>query len=133
MRKTKEPEKNNENKILMFISKEDAKEFEQIAKGRKFCRKGERIVDICDEEIKRYKFEHYSNLFEKIFKRHKYNKKKEKLLLENRVSSIVRAIAINIINNCGDEEINRDEIILKVKKYILNAVEEYNKDISKAS
>ena len=139
MKKTKDytekiSKKNDDsNKILTFISKEDAIEFKRIASGRKFCKKGEKLVDICDDEIDRYNFEKHAGILQKLFRRHKYNKKKEKLLLENRTSSIIRAIVVQTIEKYNEEELDRDKIKSEVKQYILKKVEEYNKSISKAS
>ena len=44
----------NINEIFQIQSPQDACEFERIAKGRKFCKIGDRIGDICDEELERY-------------------------------------------------------------------------------
>ncbi len=44
------------DKILKIESLEDAKEFERVASGRKFCKKkrGTRVQDICEEEVENY-------------------------------------------------------------------------------
>lgn len=131
MKKTKESEKNIAiDNILKFTSPEDAEEFKQIASGRKFCKKGERIQDICDEELERYEYENLSGFFTKIFMRRKFKQKKKKLMLENRVSSVTRAVAVKSINDLLEsdvETINRNELVTKVKNTILKKVEEYQK------
>lgn len=131
MKKTKESEKNIAiDNILKFTSPEDAEEFKQIASGRKFCKKGERIQDICDEELERYEYENLSGFFTKIFMRRKFKQKKQKLMLENRVSSVTRAVAVKSINDLLEsdaETINRNELVSKVKNTILKKVEEYQK------
>lgn len=133
MKKTKELEKDEAiNNILNFTSQEDAEEFRRVASGRKFCKKGERIQDICDEELERYEYENFSGIFTKLFKHHKFKKNKKKLMLENRVSSVTRAITIDYINSWQEKNnekfINRNELILKVKNTILEKVEEYQKE-----
>lgn len=125
MRKTKEVKQDNVlEEIIKFTSAEDAEEFRKVASGRKFCKKGERIQDICDEEIERYEYEHNAGLFSKIFKHHKFKKNKEKLMLENRISSIIRSVVVFYIND-DQGKINRDELVLKVKKAILKSIEKY--------
>ena len=55
MKKTKELESEETSvsmdKILKIESLEDAKEFERVASGRKFCKRGTRVQDICEEEV----------------------------------------------------------------------------------
>ena len=58
----------NINEIFQIQSPQDAREFERIAKGRKFCKIGDRIGDICDEELERYYYENSRNIFVRIFK-----------------------------------------------------------------
>lgn len=41
-------------KILKIDQLEDAKEFERVASGRKFCKRGTRVQDICEEEVENY-------------------------------------------------------------------------------
>lgn len=118
MKKTKE--------IIKFLSKEDAEEFKQVASGRKFCKKGERLIDICDEEMKRYEYENSSNIFVRIFKARKYRKNKGKLMLESRVSSSIRAVVANYVDN-QEEPLDRYELINKVRTDILESVSEYEK------
>lgn len=120
----------NIDKILQFTSSQDVEEFKRIATGRKFCRVGERICDIYDEEIERYNYENCKNIFVKFFKRKKF--KQEKLMLENRTTSIIRTITAQFIRNVKENEINKEEIISDVKKYILEKVNEYNRELSKA-
>ena len=58
MKKTKELENEETSvsmdKILKIESLEDAKEFERVASGRKFCKRGTRVQDICEEEVENY-------------------------------------------------------------------------------
>ena len=131
MKKTKESN-SNIDKILEFTSQEDVEEFRRVASGRKFFKKGERLIDICDEEIEKYKYERSNNIFIKIFKHYKIKKNKEKLMLENRVSNIIRTIANIYIKDAEDGNIDRDIIILKVREAILEKVSTYNKDTSKS-
>lgn len=136
MKKTKEIEKKENiiDKVLGFTSPQDAEEFRKIASGRKFCKKGERLQDICDEEIERFEYKNFSGIFTKIFKHRKFKKNKEKLMLESRVSNVIRTIVAEYINEIYKEQeaINRDELVLRVKNTILEKVTEYNK-IKKAS
>ena len=126
MKKTKEvKEESAIEKILQFTSREDAEEFRRVASGRKFCKKGERVQDICDEELERYEYENNTSLFKKIFKHHKFKKNKERLMLESRIPSIIRAIALEYINSSEEKPIKRNELIEKVKSTILEAVSKY--------
>lgn len=129
MKKTKEVKENIIDNVLKFTSKEDAEEFRKVVSGRKFCKKGERIQDICDEELEKFEYKNCSNIFTKIFKHSKFKKEKKRLMLENRVSSVIRAIVIDCINNYENNEIelNRNELVLKVKNIILEKIEEYKK------
>lgn len=122
--------KQTKENILQIKSVQEAEEFKRIAKGRKFCKIGERICDICKEEIERYNYEKCKNIFIKIFKHKKYTK--QKMMIENRTSSIIRAIAADNIRKTENEPIDIDELIESVKKVILNEVEEYNRNFSKA-
>lgn len=126
MKKTKEvKEESTIKKILQFTSPEDAEEFKRVANGRKFCKKGERVQDICDEELERYEYENNTGFFAKIFKHHKFKKNKEKLMIESRIPSVVRAIASEYIKSSEETPIKRNELIEKVKSTILEAVNEY--------
>ncbi|MGN1327387.1 MAG: hypothetical protein ACI4VQ_04885 [Clostridia bacterium] len=131
MKKTKEIEKKEDiiNKVLNFTSPQDAEEFKKIASGRKFCKKGERLQDICDEEIEKFEYKKFSGIFTKIFKHHKLKKNREKIMLESRVSNVIRTVAVECINEIYEEKgaINREELVLKVKNTILDKVIEYNK------
>ena len=53
-------------------------------------------------------------------------------MLENRTTSIIRTITAQFIRNVKENEINKEEIISDVKKYILEKVNEYNRELSKA-
>ena len=69
MKKTKEikSEENSVEKILKFESIEDAEAFEYVAKGRKFCKKGERIQDICEDELENCICRNSGNIILKIY------------------------------------------------------------------
>ena len=111
------------NEEFYIISKEDEIEFKKLATGRKFCKKGESISDICDEEITRYNYEKSFNILKKFFQHRKYKKKTEKILLEKRSSSCIRAMAYKYIRD--EENTNREQIINKVKSTILEAIEDF--------
>ena len=118
MKKTKD--------IIKFLSKEDAEEFKQVATGRKFCKQGERLIDICDQELKRYEYQNSHNIFVRIFKDRKYRKNKENFMIENRISSNIRAVVANYVDN-QEEVLDRYELINKVRTDILESVSEYEK------
>lgn len=137
MEKTKETKVKNTEKlsnVIEFISENDAKEFKRIATGRKFCKRGERIIDICNEEIERYKYNNSSNIFVKIFKYHKFQKNKG-CMIENRLSSNIRGIAQCCINNANVEDefldIKVEDLVKQVKEIILEKVEKYQKQENK--
>ena len=125
MKKTKEVKQ--ENEILKIASEKDAQEFKSIASGRKFCKQGEQVVDICKEEIERYEFNHTAGIFARLFKGHKYRKNKKYLMLESRTTSIIRALAVEYINKCEEEEktIIKEEMVKSIKETINKKVEEY--------
>lgn len=126
MKKTKEIKEYIEEKKIQFISIEDAEEFRSIARGRKFCKKGERLQDICMQEIERSNYKKSRNIFVKIFKHSKF--KSEKLLLEKRTSSIIRTVARECINN-SEEEIDINKLVKQVKEIILENTEKYLKNL----
>ena len=126
MKKTKEIKENIEEKNIQFISIEDAEEFRSIARGRYFCKKGERLQDICMQEIERSNYKKSRNIFVKIFKHSKF--KSEKLLLEKRTSSIIRTVAKECINN-SEEEIDINKLVKQVKEIILENTEKYLKNL----
>lgn len=126
MKKTKEIKEYIEEKNIQFISIEDAEEFRSIARGRKFCKKGERLQDICMQEIERSNYKKSRNIFVKIFKHSKF--KSEKLLLEKRTSSIIRTVAKECINN-SEEEIDINKLVKQVKEIILENTEKYLKNL----
>ena len=125
MKKTKEleNEKNSIEKILKFESVEDAKEFERIASGRKFCKRGTRVQDICDEEVENYICRTRGKLLLKWYLNRKMKKNKDKLMLESRTTSVIRALAVAYIeeNDETDEEI----VTQNVKNTILTKAKEY--------
>lgn len=111
--------------VLEFVSSSDANEFKQMANGRKFCRVGERLSDICSDEIERYDYENSKNIFVKVFKGKKFKNSKNKFLIENRLNSNVRAVAATCVRNVEDEELNEEKVVNNVKEQILNAVNKY--------
>lgn len=127
MKKTKEIKE--ENEILKINSLKEAEEFKSLANGRKFCKRGQRLVDICEEEVSKYEFKRDAGFFARIFKSHKLKKREKYLALECRNSSIVRAFAIDYINKCQTEEktVELEETIKFVKNEIITRVEEFEK------
>lgn len=129
MKKTKELEKEENiiEKILQFESLEDAKKIEEVASGRKFCKKGERLQDICNEELENYICKTSHNIILKIYLRRKLKKDKEKLLLESRVTAIIRGVAIETLNS--EEYFSEEELVKKVKDTILNQIKKYKEEL----
>lgn len=128
MKKTKEIKQ--ENKILKIVSEKDAQEFKSIASGRKFCKQGERIIDICKQEIEKYEFNNKAGFLAKLFKSHKYRKNKKYLMIECRTTSVIRALAVEYINKCEEENIsiNKEEMAKNIKEKINQKIEEYLKN-----
>ena len=81
MKKTKELEIEETlismDKILKIESLEDAKEFERVASGRKFCKRGTRVQDICEEEVENYICRTRGNLLLRWYLHRKMKKNKE--------------------------------------------------------
>lgn len=127
MKKTKEikSEENSVEKILKFESIEDAEAFEYVAKGRKFCKKGERIQDICEDELENCICRNSGNIILKIYLRHKLKKRKGKL--ESRITSVIRNLALEILDKEDCENLSEKELAKKVKEIILEEVEKYKK------
>ena len=127
MKKTKEIEieENPVEKILKFESLEDAKEFEYVASGRKFCKRGERILDICEDELENYICRDSANIILKLYLHHKLKKNKTKL--ESRITSVIRALAVELLNK--DDDVSEDELTKKVKETILGQVEKYKETL----
>lgn len=127
MKKTKEikSEENSVEKILKFESIEDAEAFEYVAKGRKFCKKGERIQDICEDELENYICRNSGNIILKIYLHHKLKKRKGKL--ESRITSVIRNLALEILDEEDCENLSEKELAKKVKEIILEEVEKYKK------
>ena len=127
MKKTKDVKKEESklDEILKIESMEDAEKFEDIANGRMFCKKGERIQDICNDELENYICRTDKNLLLKWYLPRKKKKCRNKLLLESRITSVTRALAIEFLNK--EEELDNKELTLKVKNYILEKVKEYKK------
>ena len=127
MKKTKEikSEENSVEKILKFESIEDAEAFEYVAKGRKFCKKGERIQDICEDELENCICRNSGNIILKIYLRHKLKKRKGKL--ESRITSVIRNLALEILDEEDCENLSKKELAKKVKEIILEEVEKYKK------
>src|SRR5574344_1021794 len=129
MKKIKKMQENIKEKVNLkdefnFLSIEDANEFKRIATGRKFCKKGERIIDICTEEIKRYKYNNSRNIFVKIFKYQKFQKCNVGII-ETRLSSNIRAMTQVCINDMDNDCINIEALANKVKQTILEKVAIY--------
>lgn len=118
----KKTEEINENDILIIISKEDAKEFKALASGRKFCKRGERISDICSEEFERKEYKKLS-LFSRIFRKKKF--RKSELLIESRLPSTVRRVASYILSKEENNNISEKELEEKTKQFILEKVDKY--------
>ena len=59
-----------------------------------------------------------------------YNK--NKMMIESRTTSVIRAIAAQQIRECEDENITREKLISNIKNIILEKVNEYNRGLSKA-
>lgn len=127
MKKTKEIkiEENSVEKILKFESIEDAEAFEYVAKGRKFCKKGERIQDICEDELENCICRNSGNIILKIYLHHKLKKRKGKL--ESRITSVIRNLALEILDEEDCENLSEKELAKKVKEIILEEVEKYKK------
>ena len=127
MKKTKEIEieEKSVEKILKFESLEDAKEFEYVASGRKFCKRGERIQDICEDELENYICRNSANIILKLYLHHKLKKNKTKL--ESRITSVIRALAVELLNK--DDDVSEDELTKKVKETILGQVEKYKETL----
>lgn len=127
MKKTKEIEieEKSVEKILKFESLEDAKEFEYVASGRKFCKRGERIQDICEDELENYICRNSANIILKLYLHHKLKKNKTKL--ESRITSVIRALAVELLNE--DDDVSEDELAKKVKETILEQIDKYKKTL----
>lgn len=127
MKKTKELENEETSvsmdKILKIESLEDAKEFERIASGRKFCKRGTRVQDICEEEVENYICRTRGNLLLRWYLHRKMKKNKERLLLESRVTSVIRALAVAYIEE--NDEIDEEIVTKNVKNIILAKTKEY--------
>ena len=118
-----------EDKILKIMSSEEETTFRNIATGRRFFKVGERVIDICEQEIERFRYEH-AGLLTRLFKKSKFRNKQEKYMLESRVPSAIRSVAAYCLQN--DEETflqsySAKDLAIKVKQYILEVVEEYHK------
>ena len=134
MKKTKEIENEEVSiqkiqKILNFESLEDAEKFAEVAGGRKFCKRGERVQDICSEEIENYVCKTSGNIILKLYLRHKLKKNREKLFLESRITSVIRAVVIQFIDD-EDDNLNEEKLTQKVKNVILDEVKKYREQLS---
>lgn len=128
--------KTKESNILIELGKdlsdEDITELKKIANGRKFCKIGERLIDICTDEIERYNYDNTDSIIIKIFKANKFNNKKNKYILENKINSTIRAIASDEVRKFGDDDDEEIEIneILKEVKDDMHQIIEYNNESS---
>ncbi len=137
MKKTKEQDKLEEkieeqkniiNEILKFDSIEDAYEIERVAIGRKFCKKGERLQDICIEEIESNICKKSKNIILKLYLHYKNKKDKNRFLLESRTTSTIRKVAQEVLKNTENiESVEESDIIKEVRNIILDKVKEYKK------
>lgn len=131
MKKTKEiKEENPIEKILEFESQEDAEKFEELANGRKFCKRGERIQDICEDELENYTCRNNGNIILKLYLHRKL--KKNKLKLECRFTRVIRAVTLNVLNEENEKNITEMELTKKVKETILKQVKKYEKQLEKS-
>ena len=123
MKKTKELENEETSvsmdKILKIESLDDAKVFERVASGRKFCKRGTRVQDICEEEVENYICRTRGNLLLRWYLHRKMKKNKEKLLLESRVTSVIRALAVAYIEENDETD---EEIVTKNVKNIIDGL-----------
>ena len=122
MEESKEIEENYIDKLLTFDSKSEAEDLSKIAKGRRFCKIGERLSDIYDQEIEKYKYENSKNIFLKIFKSRRFKQNNKKLLIENRPTSTIRGITAYIIKE-SKNFLTKEKVIKEVKKVILDKVD----------
>ena len=115
--------KTEEHGKITNIPEEDLQEIKRIVSGRKFCKRGRRLQDIVNEELARYEYENNSGIFTKLFKHRSFKKKKEQLMLECRVYSIIRTVIAECIDEIRADEkyvpIRNEELINKVKEKIL--------------
>ena len=124
-----------EERILELESRSESIEFRKIANGRRFFKVGERLIDICEQEIERFNYEH-AGFFTRLFNKSKFRNKKEKYMLESRIPSAIRAVAAYILRNDEEnDDINLDarELSMKVREYILRVVKEYDKQERESS
>ena len=123
----KKTEEINEDEILVIISKEDAEEFKSLATGKRFCKKGERITDICKEEFARKEYQNLG-LISRIFHRKRFKSNKNELLLECRLTSNIRRVAVYLLSKEENALINELELEKQTKDFIMNKVEKFFKD-----
>lgn len=116
------------DEILRFESLTDAEKFEEFAKGRMFCKRGEKLQDICEDELENYVCKNSKNFLLKWYLHRKTKKNKGQMLIESRLISVTRAIVVNILDK---EEIeDREELVKKVRGTILDKAKQYRKQLS---
>ena len=115
--------KTEEHGKITNIPEEDLQEIKRIVSGRKFCKIGRRLQDIVNEELARYEYENNAGFFTKIFNHHKFKKKKEQLILESCVYSIIRKTIVECIDEMRKDEqyvpIKSEDLIIKIKEKML--------------
>ena len=78
---------------------------------------------ICEEEVENYICRTRGNLLLRWYLHRKMKKNKEKLLLESRVTSVIRALAVAYIEE--NDEIDEEIVTKNVKNIILTKTKEY--------
>lgn len=118
-----------EKKIIEISSKEEAAEIRQVATGRRFFKIGDRVIDICRQEIDRYNYDN-SNFLVKLLQKSKYENKKNKYRLETRIKCYIRAVAAQILRDEENEGKEFDDMQLtsEVRNYLLETVKRYEKE-----
>ena len=69
------------------------------------------------------------NIILKLYLRHKLKKNREKLLIESRTTSVIRAVVIQFIDD-EDDNLNEEKLTQKVKNVILDEVKKYREQLS---
>ena len=117
--------KKTEENIFEIESREESVEFKNIATGRRFFKVGQRVIDICQQEIDRYNYEH-AGFFYRLLNKNKY--KNDRFLIESRVPSIIRSVASFCIRKDEENEeleLNPYKLEKETKTYILSIVKAY--------
>lgn len=118
-----------EKKILEIESMEEAKEWRKIASGRRFFKVGERMIDIVNQEIERYQYEHSSWIY-RFWHRSKFGQKNQRYMLESRIPRTIRAMTAYCMQQTEENEevvLESQKLIKKIRKELLSIVREYEK------